>query len=157
MQLSSKTLYETDYNQWVEETVQHLQAQDFASVDWANLIEEIIDLSRRQKDKLKSLLTRLFEHLLKLGYWQSEREYNGNHWKGEIRAFRTSLVDVLQDSPSLKPYFVQVFAKCYETARKVASDVSGLPLETFPVDAIATPEEVLDENWFPSLCNENSH
>ncbi len=157
MQPSIKKLYETDYHQWVEETVQRLQEQDFESVDWENLIEEIADLSRRQRDKLKSLLTRLFEHLLKLGYWKSERKYSGNHWKGEIRVFRASLVDTLTDSPSLKPYFAQVFEKCYNTARKVASDVSGLPLETFPVEPIATPEQVLDENWFPSPLDEDSN
>ena len=102
----AKTLYEQDYNQWVELTVRQLQARNFASVDWENLIEEVADLSRRERSKLKSLLTRLWEHLLKLSYWESEREYNQAHWKGEIRNFRKQIKDLLENSPSLKPYLL---------------------------------------------------
>ncbi len=78
-------LYEQDYHLWVETTLKQLQAQSFDKVDWENLIEEVADWSRREQDKLISLLTRLFEHLLKLGYWESEREYNAAKWKSEIR------------------------------------------------------------------------
>ncbi|GFE67478.1 hypothetical protein CFPU101_00880 [Chroococcus sp. FPU101] len=64
-------LYEADYNQWVEETVKQLQNKNYAAVDWENLIEEVADLSGRERDKLESLLTVLFEHLLKIAYWES--------------------------------------------------------------------------------------
>ncbi|MDZ7967743.1 MAG: DUF29 family protein [Nostoc sp. DedSLP03] len=30
----SKTLYETDYLQWLETTVEKLQNQDYANVEW---------------------------------------------------------------------------------------------------------------------------
>ncbi|MEH2290072.1 DUF29 family protein [Nostoc sp.] len=36
----SQTLYETDYLQWIETTVEKLQSQDYANVEWENLIEE---------------------------------------------------------------------------------------------------------------------
>ena len=35
-------------------------------------------MGRSDKLALKRLLTRLFEHLLKIAYWESEREYNQN-------------------------------------------------------------------------------
>ena len=41
------------------------------SLDLENLIEEVSDLSRREKKKLKNLLIKLFEHLLKLTYWRA--------------------------------------------------------------------------------------
>ena len=66
----TKNLYDTDYNLWVEETVKKLQAKDFDALDLENLIEEVSDLSRREKRKLKNLLIKLFEHLLKLTYWR---------------------------------------------------------------------------------------
>lgn len=62
------TLYEQDYNLWVLETVNQLKNKDYDAVDWENLLEEISDLNRREKRKLESLLTRLFEHFLKLQY-----------------------------------------------------------------------------------------
>jgi hypothetical protein len=39
LQADEKNLYETDFVRWVETAVAQLQAQDYASVDWANLIE----------------------------------------------------------------------------------------------------------------------
>jgi hypothetical protein len=42
----SQTLYETDYLQWIETIVEKLQSQDYANVDWENLIEEIADMGR---------------------------------------------------------------------------------------------------------------
>ncbi|MGK7893196.1 MAG: DUF29 family protein [Xenococcus sp. (in: cyanobacteria)] len=35
------SLYDTDYNLWLEETVKRLQDKDFNAIDWENLVEEI--------------------------------------------------------------------------------------------------------------------
>ena len=146
---SNKSLYETDYNLWVLETVAKLKSKDLDDLDWENLIEEVLSLSRRDKHKLASLLTRLLEHLLKLGYWYSEKERNQNHWKREIRNFRLQIDRLLSDSPSLKPYLLEIFDKCYKNGISLASDSSGLSLEDFPEQPIATLEQVLDEDWLP--------
>ncbi len=84
---ATKKLYDTDYHLWVLETFKKLKNKDFESLDLENLIEEVSDLSRRQKKKLKSLLRNLFEHLLKLKYWQAEQNNNFRHWQGEITIF----------------------------------------------------------------------
>ncbi|AIE75999.1 hypothetical protein D082_34710 [Synechocystis sp. PCC 6714] len=44
---TNTSLYETDYNLWVLETVAKLQNKDLDDLDWENLIEEVEDLSRR--------------------------------------------------------------------------------------------------------------
>ena len=147
----TKTLYDTDYNLWVLETVKQLEKREFNALDLENLIEEVSDLSRRDKNKLKSLLRNLCEHLLKLAYWQAEFSRNQSHWKGEIVNFRKQIQDQLENSPSLKPYLRQIFEKCYQDGREIASTRSDLPLSTFPEKAIASLEQVLDENWFPDV------
>ncbi len=144
-----KQLYESDYYLWVVETVKQLQEQNFEQIDWDNLIEEVSDLGRREKKKLKSLLRNLWEHLLKLKYWQSELERNQSHWKGEIRNFRKQIRDELEESPSLKNYLHDISAQCYEDAKEIVSDKSEIPLERFPESAIAPLNQVLDENWLP--------
>ncbi len=106
-------------------------------------------MSRSDKRKLESLLMRLIEHLLKLGYWETEKDRNKNHWKGEIRNFRLQIKRLLQDSPSLKPYIRDIFDECYQNSRNIASDKSQLPLNTFPEEPIAPLEQILDENWLP--------
>ena len=148
-QQRQKKLYETDYYLWVVETVKQLQNQELEAVDWDNLIEEISDLARRDKRKLKSLLRNLWEHLLKLKYWENEVPRNRSHWRGEIRNFRKQIRDELEDSPSLNNYLYEVSAQCYKDAREIVSDKSQLPLDRFPCEPIAPLEQVLDENWLP--------
>ncbi len=160
----TKNLYDTDYNLWVIETVKQLQNRDFESIDWENLIEEVADLSRREKKKLKNLLIKLFEHLLKLTYWRVtprrrqaqgnarddvEKEYNKGHWSAEILNFRQQINDELKDSPSLKPYLTDIFIECYQKGRAIASKRSQLPLNSFPSSPIGNVEQILDENWLP--------
>ena len=129
---TDKTLYETDYNLWVLETVQKLQSRQLDDLDWENLIEEVLGLSRSDRRKLESLLMRLIEHLLKLSYWEKEREQNKRHWKGEIINFRKQMKRLLRDSPSLKPYLESVFEACYQDGREIIAQKSELPLSTFP-------------------------
>jgi len=144
-----KSLYETDYNLWVLETVSQLQRRDLDALDWENLIEEVEDLSRRDKKKLKSLLIKLCEHLLKLKCWHSEYESNKGHWLSEVRNFRQLINMELEDSPSLSPYLVENFIPCYHKGRLLVADSSQLPLNTFPEQPIATLEQILDEDWLP--------
>jgi DNA repair ATPase RecN len=145
----SKKLYDVDYNLWVLETVKQLENREFNALDLDNLIEEVADLSRRDKRKLESLLTRLIEHLLKIKYWQSEKDRNFGHWQGEVRTFRKQINKELKASPSLKVYCQEIFEECYQDAREIVSDRSQLPLTTFPKKPIANFDQVLDENWFP--------
>ncbi|MBR8826477.1 MAG: DUF29 domain-containing protein [Gomphosphaeria aponina SAG 52.96 = DSM 107014] len=146
---TNKNLYDTDYNLWVIETVKQLENQDFNSLDLENLIEEVSDLSRREKRRLESLLTQLFEHLLKLKYWESEKDYNRNHWKREIQNFRLQINKDLKASPSLKNHMRNILNECYRDGKKLAALASSIPLHTFPENPIATIEQVLDENWLP--------
>lgn len=142
------TLYEKDYCLWLDETINHLQRHDFDALDLENLIDEVSDLSRREKRRLESLLKRLFEHLLKLKYWESERNNNKNHWKKEIRNFRQQISKELQVSPSLRPYANLVLDECYVNACKLFADESGIDLNSLPETPIANLDQLLDETWF---------
>jgi hypothetical protein len=149
LKTESKNLYETDYNLWVLETVKKLENRDLDSLDWENLIEEVLSLSRSDKRKLESLLVKLIEHLLKLAYWETERERNKGHWEGEIINFRKQIKRLLKDSPSLKPYLKDFFEECYQDGCEIVSKRSQLPLNTFPEKPIAPLDQILDENWLP--------
>ncbi|WP_155120233.1 DUF29 family protein, partial [Microcystis aeruginosa] len=50
-------LYEQDYYLWLEKTISLLENRQFSELDLENLIEEIKDMSRRERQKLESLLT----------------------------------------------------------------------------------------------------
>lgn len=146
LQITQKSLYETDYVLWVETNLARLKAQDYSSVDWDNLYEEIDDMSRRERQSLESNLIVIVLHLLK---WQYQPEYRSGSWKGSIREHRRRVNKALQDSPSLKSYYQDILAECYANAREQAADESGLPLNSFPVNCLYTPEEILDSNFLP--------
>ena len=148
-QPTTQKLYDKDYYLWLKTTINQLRTGQFSVVDLDNLIEELESMGRSQKRAIKNLLIRLFEHLLKLKYWDAERERNQGHWQGEILTFRRQIQDELEDSPSLKPYILEIFDECYEKARKEASTRTQLPLDTFPVKPIGALAQILDDNWLP--------
>ncbi|ACB50495.1 hypothetical protein cce_1145 [Crocosphaera subtropica ATCC 51142] len=147
---SIDTLYDQDYNLWLEKTIKQLKSSKFSEIDIENLIEELESMGRSDKRALKSLLTRLFEHLLKIAYWETEREYNYRGWNGEIQNFRIQIRELLKDSPSLKVYLVEIFEECYQDARKITVKKTGLESDTFPDEPIANLEQVLDDDWLPN-------
>ena len=150
----SQSLYDVDYHLWLLETLNQLEAKALESLDVEHLIEEISDLSRREKRRLESLLTRLLEHLLKLKYWQTERDYSHNHGQREIRNFRKQINRDLRVSPSLKNYLVEQFNDLYQDARELAADASGLPLNSFLEKPIASLDAILDETWLPTVADD---
>ncbi|REJ41450.1 MAG: DUF29 domain-containing protein [Microcystis flos-aquae DF17] len=151
MNITIPNLYDSDYQLWLESTINQLRQGDFQAVDWPNLLEELADLAKSERRALESLLTRLLEHLLKLTYWQSPRDYNPAAWKKEIRNFRLQIADLLEDSPSLKSYLREILAKCYLDARNLMIDETRLDASIFPVEVLASLEEILAENWLPDF------
>ncbi|NCR86747.1 MAG: DUF29 domain-containing protein [Microcystis aeruginosa K13-05] len=150
MNITRPNLYDSDYQLWLENTINQLRCGDFQAVDWQNLLEELADLGKNNRRALESLLTRLLEHLLKLTYWQSQRDYNQAAWKGEIRTFRKQIKKLLRDSPSLKPYLSEILEECYSDAREIIIDITQLDASIFPLEVLANLEEILDENWLPN-------
>ncbi len=145
---SIQTLYTQDYYLWLQATIDQLKMGQVSALDLDNLIEELESMGRSEKRALKNLLTRLLEHCLKLIYWESERDYNANKWKSEITAFRGQIKDLMEDSPSLKPYLVEVKQDCGWQATKTISYLIG---KEIPNTKIATLEQILDDDWFPDI------
>ncbi len=149
MNITIPTLYDSDYQLWLENTINQLRQGDFQGVDWQNLLEELADLEKSERRALESLLTRLLEHLLKLTYWQSQRDYNQAGWKKEIRNFRIQIKKILKESPSLKLYLREILQECYLDARNLLIDETELDASIFPLEVLANLEEILDQNWLP--------
>jgi hypothetical protein len=63
---SSQTLYQTDFERWLQEIASLLRNGDVEQLDCQNLAEEIEDRLGSRKDALESNLIRVLQHLLKL-------------------------------------------------------------------------------------------
>ncbi len=46
MNITRPNLYDSDYQLWLENTINQLRRGDFQSVDWQNLLEELADLGK---------------------------------------------------------------------------------------------------------------
>jgi hypothetical protein len=139
-------LYTTDYLQWIETTVEKLREQDYANVDWHNLIEEIEDMGRSERKSLKSNLIVIVLHLLK---WQYQPNLRGGSWAGSIVEHRRRVGDAIAESPSLKPYLEQAYLKWYNDALRQAIAETQLPKETFPIACPYALTDILDFDFLP--------
>ena len=144
--INAKTLYEQDFNLWLEETVNLLKNRQLDQLDYDNLIEEIESMARKDKRALESNLEQILMHLLK---WQYQKNKRSNSWRYSIIEHRNRLKKDFRDSPSLKTYFDDVLEDCYQTAREFASEQTGLDIKTFPIDLPFTKENILDPNYLP--------
>lgn len=138
------TLYNEDYSNWAEEMAKRLQEKRFAELDIENLVEEIQDLSKRERDKLLSSIRLILQHLLK---WQYQPQKRSRSWQITIERERNNIELYLEDSPSLKKYFSQEWLnKVYRIARLDAAKETELD---FPKECPYTIEEILNFDYLP--------
>ncbi|QMS90981.1 DUF29 domain-containing protein [Nostoc edaphicum CCNP1411] len=140
-----KTLYESNYLQWLEETIKCLKNRQLADVDYENLIEELEDLAKNEKRRIRSLLEQIIRHLLLYQYWDLEKPRNANHWAAEIISFRNQINEDL--STNIRKHLEENSSISYSNALdyvKTKTKVNNLP-ELCPY----TLEQILDKNWLP--------
>jgi len=143
---SSLSLYEQDYVEWLDVTLEQLQNRDIKHLDWKNLIEEVEALGSEQRHKVESYLIQLLKHLLLYQYWESEKLYCAKDWLEEIDNFRNEL-EILLRSKTLSNYTLSILENSYQRARRSAKIKSDLNI--FPVTCPYSMEQILYSNWFP--------
>jgi hypothetical protein len=107
-----KTLYDSDFALWLEETAKQLKSGDFSEIDLGNLIDEVESLGKRDKRELESRLTTLFEHALKRFYVPLPDCYRG--WDVTLKRTQSKLKSILADSPSLRNLLEEFYLHCYQ-------------------------------------------
>ncbi|ACA98969.1 protein of unknown function DUF29 [Picosynechococcus sp. OG1] len=145
-QISMQVLYDQDFNLWLAETVRFLKEGKLLEVDYGNLIEELETMGQSEKNALKSNLKILLMHLLK---YQFQPEKRTNSWRYTITEHRQRILDSLEISPSLKGFFEQEFERCYQNARRLAADETGISIGNFPKISPFTISESLDLDYLP--------
>jgi len=90
--MATASLYEVDFYGWTQEQVELLRSGRLSEIDLYNVIEEIEDMGKRQKQELRSRLTILFVHLLK---WQYQPNLQGRSWVLTIKVQRSLKIPAL--------------------------------------------------------------
>ena len=155
-------LYDEDFVRWTEAQAVALRHAESLSaggagrsnltLDWANLAEEIESLGKSDRRELRSQITRILRHLLKLEVSPAAEPRAG--WRTTIDEARTELEGLFEDSPSLRRDSEGLIKKQLRAAARLAADDLGRYGE--PVEAIwARLEEggfEVDQvlgDWFP--------
>ena len=136
------SLYDRDFALWVEAQVAAIRAGDSEGLDVGNLVEELEGLTKRDVRALGSQLKRVMTHLLKQRY-QPERA--SRSWADSIANGREEIVDILDQSPSLRRTLPAQMTKMYPRAVAQAARDTRLPVGRFPDQPPFTLAEVLGE------------
>jgi hypothetical protein len=138
-----KYLYEQDFQVWIDTTIQNLQKREFESLDIENLIEELTNLGKSEKNALKSNLMILLAHLLKLKVQFDVPDTMKMSWYNSVIEHRQRVLNNLQDTPSLKNFLPEAIEQAYPQSRKLA--IKEGKLAAFGV-------RVPDEIEYPHTC-----
>lgn len=144
--MNIQTLYDSDFNSWIQQHITLLKESRFNEIDAIHLIEELEDMAKTNRSELVNRFVILIAHLLK---WQFQLEKQGNSWSSTIDEQRDQINAQLAEHPSLKPYVTEAIEKSYNRAVKLASKETKLSLQAFPTHCLYTQKQLLDEDFYP--------
>ncbi|WP_413172551.1 DUF29 domain-containing protein [Anabaena azotica] len=147
----SSSLYDQDYCLWLETTAKLLREREIEQLDFEHLIAEIEDMGKEKRRELKNRLIVLLMHLLK---YQFQPEKRSSSWINTIWEQFYQIESLLEDSPSLKPYYLEIFSDCYLKAVRAASSETKLPAQDFPTDSPFLPVDVISPEFIVTLVSQ---
>lgn len=142
----STSLYDSDFNAWLEEQAAHARAGRAGKLDLVHLAEELEGSDKSQRHEIENRLRVLLLHLLK---YQMQPELRARGWLPTIAEQRDQIAIVLRDSPSLRGCPRSVLTDAYARAVRMASIETGLPVSDFPPACPWAIERALEEGWLP--------
>jgi hypothetical protein len=149
---SASDLYETDFALWAERQAALLRAKRFEEVDLENLIDEVEDLGRRERDTVESYAETILEHLLKLKLSNADRPRRG--WLVTVDKQRAKLARKL--STTLRKHLESELPALYAGLRRPVArqlEKDRVPPDALPAVCPYTLDQILDPDWYP----ENLH
>lgn len=156
--MTDTNLYDRDFQLWIEQTIESLKHGDLKSLDVRNLIEELTELGKSEKNALESNLMILLAHLLKLVVQADVPETMKDSWYRSVLEHRKRVLVNLKKTPSLKSYLPTAIEQAYPDARDLAIKEGKLakygiripPENQYPQDCPFSLEQILDEEFYGS-------
>ena len=142
-------LYEDDFPLWAERQAALLRAKRFDELDLENLIEEVEDLSRRERETVESHVETILEHLLKLELSNATRLRPG--WLVTRDGQRARLARKIT-RPLRNHLEAELPTLCAGLRRPVARQLEkdGVSSKALPSVCPYTLKQILDPDWLPA-------
>jgi hypothetical protein len=115
------------------ESARALRARDFARIDADAVAEELESMAGADAHELRSRVTRILEHLLKLKLTAGPLyDENQRLWKGFVLRQQSEIDSLLEESPSLKRLLTpELLNRCHRTAARVVANDLGIAVDDF--------------------------
>jgi hypothetical protein len=142
-------LYEDDFPLWAERQAALLRAKRFDELDLENLIEEVEDLSRRERDTVESHVETILEHLLKLELSNATRPRRG--WLVTLDKQRARLARKM--TTTLRNHLEAELPTLYAGLRRPVArqlEKDGASSKSLPAVCPYTLKQILDPDWLPA-------
>lgn len=148
-------VYNQDLARWGTATAALLRAGRLSEVDLEAVAEELDSLGRGDAHRLWGHLRELCVWFMAWNYAVDQRLAHP-HWYVRTVSERTDIRALLWTSPSLRPTLTADLAEAWAHGRAVASEETGLPLETFPETCPWTAAQVMHSCFWPMGDHERS-
>ena len=142
-------LYEDDFPLWAERQAALLRARRFDELDLDNLIEEVEDLSRRERKSIESSVETILEHFLKLAFSPTERPRRG--WLVTVDKQRVKLAREL--TATLRNHLEAELQALYAGLRRPVArqlEKDHVPAHALPAVCPYGLDQILDPDWYPA-------
>jgi hypothetical protein len=156
IQTKKLNLYEQDYKLWLQENIKAIKENRFNDLDYINLLQELEDMGKADKNALVSNIKILIAHLPKLQIQHDAPEQMKKSWYASVDEHRERIEDSLANIPSLKNYLSEAIATSYSGARKLAIkegqrasfEVRKPSENEYPQTCPFSLEQLLDEDFY---------
>ena len=142
----SANLHDQDFYAWTQQQAGLIRAGKVAELDLEYLLEEVESMGASERSQLQSRLKVLLGHLLK---WQYQPAYRSRSWTATIKEQRLSVMELIDDNPSLRPLLDERIRKAYQQGVLLAVKETDIDERKFPQSCPYTKEQILDLGFYP--------
>lgn len=139
--------YNRDFYAWAVHNAELIRQGKLSEIDVENVAEELESMGNNNKRELVNRLAVLIAHLLK---WKFQPMRRSKSWTLTIKNQRFEILDLLEESPSLKHQIELKFNHAYEKAKIIFSEQSGIDENELQQNCPFALDECLDFDFLPS-------
>jgi hypothetical protein len=143
----SANLHDQDFYAWTQQQAGIIRAGNLSDLDLKHLLEEVESMGASERSQLQSRLKVLLGHLLK---WQHQPAFRSRSWTATIKEQRLSVMELLDDNPSLRHVLDERIRKAYQQGVLLAVKETDMDECAFPTSCPYTREQMLDLGFYPS-------
>jgi hypothetical protein len=142
--------YEEDFYAWTFEQARFLRERRFDLLDIEHLADEIEDIAKGEVRELTKEISALLAYLIRWHFLPDERTIS---WSVTIEVVRLQVAEVLEESPSLRPWLDEPLTIQSAWANALAQLLTDSEQNPFPNACPWAIDDVLSDDWLPSRTN----